>query len=313
VTAISAFTSISIMLLIILIGVGTSLKYPLTNESKKIFVSLMFNVAVPSLILNGIFHSDYDTSLIYNLIYIFVLSIVICCLGIGTGWIIARVLGYNSVKTRNIAVLSGLGNTGFIGIPLCQELFGPTGGLFAATYDSAVTIVIFTLVIALLRNQYHFTVRDIKPLLNVPFLAILISIWIIFFNIQPPLIVMEMTAVLAGLAVPLGMLYIGMLLPSIVKKKDKILDYRNLCIILAIKLVIFPLIVIFILSFLPLPDLMKRVIIIQVAMPTFMLAPVVFAKYAVNDEAEATLTTVVSTIIGMSTVTLIVFIGSKLI
>jgi predicted permease len=301
------------MLLIILIGVGTSLKYPLTSESKQIFVSLMFNVAVPSLILNGVFHSDYDTSVVYNLLIIFLLAFVICCLGIGTGWVIARVLGYNSIKTRNIAILSGLGNTGFIGIPLCQELFGPRGGLYAATYDSAVTIVIFTLVIALLRKQYHFSVRGIKPLLNIPFFAILTSICLIFLNIQPTLIVKEITGVLAGLAVPLGMLYIGMLLPSIVKKKEKLPNYRNMCTIMAIKLLIFPLIILFILSFLPLPGLMKQVIMIQVAMPTFMLAPVVFAKYAIDDEPEATLTTVVSTIIGMSTVTLIVFIGSKLI
>ena len=70
--------------------------------------------------------------------------------------LLAYLFGFRSLKARKMAILAGIGNTGFIGIPLCAQIFGPTGGLLAAIFDAGLDVVVFTLVIMFLQQGEKF-------------------------------------------------------------------------------------------------------------------------------------------------------------
>jgi malate permease and related proteins len=268
------------------------------------------NVAVPCIILEGAFKTKVGKEIIPDLIIIFIFSIIITILGLILGWVFARVFNYSSSNARKIAVISGVGNTGFIGIPLCASIFGPKGALFAATFDTGLGIILFTVVIALLQENYKFSLATLKQLINPPIISIVIALFVIITELQPPEMIKQLNGMLASLATPLAMIYIGILIRMMLKQK-KAMSISNLTVPILLKLIIFPIITILLVSFTNFSLLMKQIIIIQAAMPTMTFAPVLFARYTQDEEIGAK-AAVFSTICAILTVPFIVFLGSKL-
>lgn len=304
----TVLSSVSMMAIIILFGMIIGRTFPVTNESKQLLVIIIINIAVPSIILNGIFNVEMNDQLLSKMIVLFFMSILFNAIGIGLSWISAVILGFRTMSARKLAVLAGLGNTGFIGIPVCTSLFGPTGGLLAAIFDAGLDVVIFTLVPFLLNKDGRFSLRGLKAMINIPIIAIVVGISIAIIGYDPPSLVKNLAAALASLAAPLAMLYIGLLISAFFKEK-KVLPLRFISISLLIKLLVFPFIMIALLQALPVTDDLKLVALVQVSMPTFMLATILFARYG-QDEETAVMTTVYSTIFSLITIPLIVYIST---
>ncbi|QIZ06446.1 AEC family transporter [Priestia megaterium] len=298
-----------IMAVISVIGYIIAKTNEITDESKQLLISIMLNVAIPCIILDGAFKTKVGKELISQLIIIFIFSIIISLLGLQLGWIFARIFNYSPSNARKMAFIAGLGNTGFIGIPLCTAIFGPKGALLAAAFDTGVGIILFTVAIALLQENYQFSLTSLKQLMNPPVISIVIALFVIITGIKPPEIIQQLNGMLANLATPLGMLYIGILIRMMLKQKGA-MSISRLTVPILLKLIIFPILTIVLVLFTNFSMMMKQVIIIQVAMPTMTLAPVFLARYA-QDEEIGVKAAVFSTICAILTVPFIVFLGSK--
>ncbi|RBW70746.1 AEC family transporter [Bacillus taeanensis] len=297
------------MVVISVIGYMIAKNNEITEESKQLLISIMLNIAIPCLILDGAFKTKVGKELISQLILIFIFSIIISLLGLLLGWIFARIFNYSPSNARKIAFIAGLGNTGFIGIPLCAEIFGPKGALLAAAFDTGLGIILFTVAIALLQENYQFSLASLKQIMNPPIISIVIALFIIITEIKPPEIIQQLNGMLANLATPLGMLYIGILIRMMLKQKGP-MSISRLTVPILLKLIIFPIITILLVGFTNLSIIIKQVIIIQTAMPTMAIAPILLARYA-QDEEIGVKATVFSTICAILTVPFIVFLGSK--
>lgn len=299
-----------IMAVISVIGYFIAKTNEITDESKQLLISIMINVAIPCIILDGAFKTKVGKELMSQLIIIFIFSIIISLLSLLLGWIFARIFNYSPSNARKMAFIAGLGNTGFIGIPLCAAIFGPKGALLAAAFDTGVGIVLFTVAIALLQENYQFTLASLKQLINPPIISIIIAVFVIIAEIQPPEIIQQLNGMLANLATPLGMLYIGILIRMMLKQKGT-MSISRLTGPILLKLIIFPILTIVVVVFTNFSMMMKQVIIIQVAMPTMTIAPVLLARYT-QDEEIGVKAAVYSTICAILTVPFIVFLGSKI-
>ncbi len=299
-------STISMMAIIILFGVIIGYKYQITLESRKLLMLIILNIAVPSVILNGVFNTEIDNNLLSNVIAIFLISIIFNLAGIGVGWMSAILFGFRTDKAKKIAILAGLGNTGFIGIPLCATLFGPVGGLLAAIYDAGMNVVAYTLALFLLQ-QGKFSLKNLKEGINPPMIAIIVGMSIAIIGYQPPVIVKDLSGILAGITAPLAMLYVGILIPSFFREKKKV-EVRFVSIPLSLKLILIPVLLIVVTQFLPISTEIKQIIFIQVSMPTFMMATILFARYA-KDEESAVLTTIYSTLFSLLTIPLISYLS----
>ncbi len=298
-----------IMAVISVIGYIIAKTNEITDESKQLLISIMLNVAIPCIILDGAFNTTVENGLLSQLVIIFIFAVIISLLGLILGLFFARMFNYSSSNAKKIAFISGLGNTGFIGIPLCAALFGPKGALLAAAFDTGLGIILFTVAIAIIQKDYKFSLASLKQLINPPTISIVMALLVIIFDIQLPELFVQLNGMLASLATPLGMLYIGILIKVMLEQKGA-MSIRQLTLPILFKLIFFPALTIVLISLTNFSLLMKQVIIIQVAMPTMTIAPVLLARYA-QDEEIGVKAAVVSTICAIWTVPFIVFLGSK--
>lgn len=301
-------TSVCMMGIIIGIGALIGRRTPLTADSRQLMIMIIVNVAMPCIILDGVFQTPIDGKLLTQIFVIFLISVLLNCLGVLIGWIGAKSLKLPEKKRRELAILSGLGNTGFIGLPLCAALFGTKGALLAAVFDAGVDFVLWTVAVMLLQEKQAFSLKSLRSLLNIPMFAIIIGLTIAVLGVTPPQFVKKLTGTLAHIASPLAMMYVGMLIPSLLKSKKRV-PIPMLGLPITLKLFVFPLVATALLYLFALEKEIAQIALVQVAMPTIAMASILFARYAADEEMGA-MTTVFSTLIGLITIPAVVLVGS---
>lgn len=300
------FQTIILIGLFILIGAILARTFPFNDDTRSLFMSLIVNAALPAIILSSIFNVDITPERFRTLLFVFIISITINVLGIGLGYLFAFVFYRKSNQKNELALLSGLGNTGFIGLPLCAVLFGPEGALYAAVFDAGVDFTIWTVGAFLLQKKKQFNFRLLKAMINVPMIAIVLGLTSAFFSVKPPNLFIQLFDYLAALAAPLAMFYIGAIIMNFQRSRIT-QSIRKIWIPLVVKLIILPLSVAFIVLFLYFDAIVIQVILIQSMMPTITLASILFAKFS-GDEEMGAITTVISTLIALSTIPLMIYI-----
>jgi malate permease and related proteins len=303
----------SILLMAVIIGIGAVIGYrqPLAADSRQLMITIIVNVAMPCIILDGVFQTPIDDRLMLQIFVIFTVSVLLNCLGILIGWLGARTLPLSAKKRRELAILSGLGNTGFIGLPLCAALFGPKGALLAAVFDAGLDFVMWTVAVMMLQEKGAFSLKGLKAMVNIPMMAIVVGLASAMTGLTPPEPVKQLAGTLAKLASPLAMMYIGMLLPLLLRNKPQV-SLPLLGVPITFKLFVFPLSAALLLSVLHVDAEITRVAVVQVAMPTLAMASILFARYAADEEMGA-MTTVFSTLLALLTIPAVLMVGSLLI
>ncbi|SES38863.1 AEC family transporter [Salipaludibacillus aurantiacus] len=304
-------TSVAVMGFMIAIGFFFAMKVPITAEVKNAFILIVLNIAVPAIILDGIFTTDVTDELFTDALLIFAISVVFHLAALLISWTAVKLLGFDSLFAKKMAVLAALGNAGFIGIPLSAVIFGPVGGLLAAVFNAGLDLVIFTVVIYMLQSGSGLPVRKVaKSLANMPLMAVIAGFIVALTGFSPPEFLSQLTGHLAGLAAPLSMVYIGILLHHLFLKSGLAL-YRLIWLPVSLRLIIFPVLIMLVLSFTPLNDSLRHLVIILAAMPTFTLSAIIFGRYLPDgSEDTAVITIAASTLLSLATIPFIAFLSS---
>lgn len=300
--------AITVMTVIVIIGMIIARNTGVNDEGRKLITTIIINVAMPCLILNGIFRTPIDHRLLVEIVLTFVIAAVASLFGLVMGWIAAKICLLPKVKAAETAIVAGLGNTGFIGIPLCATLFGSKGALLAAVFDAGMDFTMWTAGIMLLQRSVNTSSASLRLLINLPFVAIVGGLSVAILGIKPPEILVSLTDTLAKAAPPLGMLYVGFLIPSLIQERKAVPVYR-VGVPVAIKLFIYPLSVALLIALLPLSEDIAKVVLLQTAMPTIAIAPILFARFSA-DEGMGALATVFSTLLSFGTIPLVFIIGN---
>jgi len=299
--------TIIVISLMVFIGAIISRTFAFNDDTQKMLISLIVNIGMPSIILANIFEVEFSDSIFHIILIVLISSIIINLTGIGLGWCFLCFFHRNSNKIPEVSLLSGIGNTGYIGIPLCALLFGPEGALYAAVFDAGVDITLWTVGVSILqKRKTFFSWKYIKSIINVPIIAVVIGMTALYFQLRPPKIFSDLITQLAGLATPLAMIYIGILVMTI--SRSNIKESTISWLPITIKLIILPILVAVVVSMYHEFNLIaSQVIIIQSMMPTLTLASVLFAKYSRNQDFGA-VTTVLSTLLSLLTIPLVLYI-----
>lgn len=300
------FQSILLIAILIFIGAMISKTFPVNHDTRQTFISLIVNIAMPSIILSSIFNVDITKDRFKLIVIVFILSIIINLFGIFLGRLFVQLFYPKSTKKAEIAILSGLGNTGYIGIPLCAVLIGPEGALYAAIFDAGVDVTIWTVATLMLQKKKSFNFSMLKAIINVPMIAIAFGLFSAYIGFKPGPLFVELFDRLAGLAVPLAMFYIGMTVMTLQRSKVS-QSSQKIWIPILVKLFILPIVVAIMITFTRLENFIIQTVIIQSMMPTITLASILFAKYS-KDEDMGAVTTVISTIVALLTIPLMLYI-----
>ncbi len=122
-------------------------------------------------------------------------------------YLVSRHLSVNENRKKLIVTMTAFANTGFIGFPLTEELFGVTGLIYAVVYNVAYNMFFYTVGIYLLSEDGKMRIQDFfkKEVTLTSFLGI----FLFLLNIPVPEVIVSTCQTVGSMTVPLSMIVIG--------------------------------------------------------------------------------------------------------
>lgn len=265
------------MLSLFCIGVIGYIMYKvkiLDDTSTVRFTKLILSITLPAQILTSFMNSR---GVISNKTVLYVFGVTLLC------YLMPGLLGAAFVfvirapkQQKGLYLFMHLfANVGFMGFPVISTIFGDAGMIYAVIFNVVFNVLVYSLGILLIGNSKETTGFQPKLLLNIPFIAALISIILFFTPIQFPSAVMSALDYLGNVTTPVAMLILGCTIASMPVKE--LFDDWRVYLFAAMRLAVVPLTVMLMLKLIGVKDpLISGVMIILTGMPvatnTTMLA-----------------------------------------
>ena len=238
--------------------------------------------------------------------------------GIAISSLIARVAGLQTKpEQRTFAFLTGLQNYAYLTIPLCFTLFdaGTTGVLFV--HNVGTEIAMWTLGIAVLTGSG--LAGGWRKILNAPLAALLLALALNFLGIvfTPPTpvaftgkIILTVIHWFGQSAIPLALLLIGAIVADHLDDARGGHAVRVVAVAALVRLGLMPVLFLLLAKFLPCSIELKRVLVLQGAMPSAVL-PIVLTKHYGGDARTALQVALGTSVIGLVTIPLWIRFGGQ--
>lgn len=222
-------------------------------------------------------------------------------------------------EQRTFIFLAGLQNYSYLTIPLCLSLFGPgtTGVLFV--HNVGTEMAMWTLGIAVLTGGG--VAGGWKKILNAPLAALLLALLLNFLglHLSPPAPAMVAgTIIRTGIhwlgqsAIPMALLMIGAIIADHFEEARGGSAARVALVSSLARLGIMPVLFLLLAKFFPCSMDLKRVLILQGAMPSAVL-PIVLAKHYGGDARVAVQIALGTSLLGMATIPFWIRLGEHLV
>lgn len=280
---------------------------------------LLMQVGLPALLLNSIFSLDIGGGVLADFFLMVLLSI---------GWFLLFALlsrGYALWKRLprgfgNMAEISMLStNNAFMGFPIALAFFGEKGLLFMVAHSLIMNIFLFSYGVYKLRRasktdeiKKRRPVSVIMEILNANVIAIFLGLALSLTGMVEyiPEAIRMVVSMLAGLATPLSMIYIGATLAG---SSISVLSHdRKIVAASVIRLTIYPAVILVLCLLLPISTIMSQILFLAAVLPTAAIVPVMTGTYANEEKEEATKIVLFSTVISLATTPLGVFLAINL-
>ena len=219
--------------------------------------SLILYVVVPCIMLVS-FTQEYSYDKFIGFFIALIASFVIIFIGIFAGRII---LGKDTGLEQYAC---GFSNAGIIGIPLVSSVLGTDYVFYVSAFFAAFFITTWTYGEYLIEGPGHVNLK--KVITNPVVISTVVGIGLFVFNVKLPDILKSACNSIGGLNTPLGMMMLG----TYIAKEDLGKMFKNkMCYLVSlIRLIIVPLICLFILKFVYVPfEQIKMVLLICACSP----------------------------------------------
>ena len=272
---------ITIISIVLMIGLGYFLKRIDFLSEKDIdpLNKIVMYILMPCMIFSALYSADM--SLLPTL---GILPFVILTASIGSGvisYIVLKRLHYDDKKIWSVLVTVMIANTAFMGYPVNLGVYGHPGFLRAIFCDLATTCM-FLLLSFVLVLKFGGTVKRAfrEILLFPPLWAVVLGISFNLLNIPIGPVLDKTVNYLADGAIPLIMISLGLSieLGGLARSKAMVI-FTSI-----VKLGVFPLIALIVVSLLGLTGLQHDVGIIEAAMPSGMLSLLLAITYKLDYE-----------------------------
>ena len=288
-----SISGILVILGMILVGFIIGEKGWFDDKSRGLLAKLVTQVALPCYMLYTITQRFTAADLLIMLpaLRFPALSMVVL-LGIATG--VARIFAVRQDRRGLFISMFFNSNTIFVGLPINQALFGDASIPYVLIYYMCNTTFFWTLGTYLIQRdgegEAQFDLKtSLKKVFSPPLMGFLLGLVLVMLQIKLPAFLASDLQYLGNLTTPLSMIFIGLSV-SHVGVKQLVLGKDQLLILLG-RFLVAPLLMATIVSWLPLPSLMKQVFIIQSAMPVMTNAPVVARLYGADSDYAAVMVT----------------------
>jgi predicted permease len=279
------------------VGIG----YYLGKKNPKIDTDFITNFAANIGTPGLIFFSITSTGVTFKLFSLYFGYAFIAILGFSLiGLIFLLILKKDLVTELPPFILP---NTGNMGLPICLFAYGSKGFGVASAVAAIIMLLHFTVGVFLAKKKF-----DANLIFKTPaFYAILFSVGFLYFELNPPIFLINLTMLLSYATIFLVLMSLGIALTRL-----KIFDFKNAVISSFSRVIIGPIIGYLVIKFFNLNGYAAGSLLIQCSMPSAVLTYLVgsmYSKKKVVDNIASMI--VVSTIMSFFTIPIVVFFALK--
>lgn len=287
----------------LVVGLGVLLRSRgwVTAEAEGSLFHLVINVAAPCLIFDSVV-SNAALRSPANLLGAPLVGFTLTLAGIAVAWLTGRAIGLGvGTGLRTFALTAGIANYGYLPLPIVDALWGPDVRGVLLVHNMGVEAAIWTggvLVISGLSLREGW-----RRLLNLPLLALVVSVAVNLAGLGPhvPEPVLAAVRWMGQMVVPLGLIMTGVSLQPHLGSPGALFVPRISLGSCAVRLLLLPLLFLVVAKVGPFPPELKRVIVVQAAMPTAVV-PIILARVYGGQPLTAVQIVLMTTLAAMFTI-----------
>ncbi len=251
------------------------------DSISKLIVSLI----LPCLIISSISRENFKPEIAGELLLVVLLSLFCIITLFGVGVLTAKLLKIpDSTKTVHELLLA-LGNVIFIGYPIVVAVYGDKGGFYTIIYWLFNDMFLWTVGVFLFAKNMAGKNNFLKKFLNINTISFVVAILMFLFRIKlPPLLDSAMSGV-GGLTTNLSMIFIGMSLATVDVRK--IMEKWWVIVIAPLKLLIMPIVFMFVFKYLGIDETILGVVVLEAAMPAQIVLAIVANEHKADSDYSA--------------------------
>ena len=196
---------------------------------------------------------------------------------------LCRLGKFEDKKGRIILSTIVFANTAFIGYPICQELFGNEGFVYAVIYNAFYQMFFFTFGINYIRGSKETNLFSI--LVTPVNIALVIMFVLIGLQIKLPLPLQDTLSSVGNMMVPLSMLVIGCSLVGM--KPAQMLADKSCYLISVMRLLVFPLLAFIVVRLMRVPEPVATIGVLLSGVPSGSMNVIIAKEYDCEPEFSA--------------------------
>ncbi|MDO8541933.1 MAG: AEC family transporter [Opitutaceae bacterium] len=264
-----------------LIGIGAVVRrvHWVEGEAEDSLIRLVVNVLYPCLIFESIAGNAALQSP-GNLILPPLVGFAITWLGFRSGLLVAKMIGLHvGTGLRTFALAVGITNYGFLPIPIMQSIWGPESLAILLVHNVGVEIAIWTAGVLVLSGESlrQGWRRLVSPIVITVVLAVACNL-----SGLTPHLPKVLTATIHALGVcgiPLGLIMTGVNLANYLGEPRELFNAKVSIAANLLRLGVLPVLLLLLARYLPCTPDLKRVIVVQAAMPAAMVSVIIARLY----------------------------------
>lgn len=298
------------VLLIAVSGIAIRKLNWLTEEADHSLLRVTINLLVPAFIFDKVLNNPalHRTE---NLFFPPLVGFSTVALGIGVGWLAMRLAGLKPDSSgRTFAFSTGLYNYGYVPLPLAMHLFDreTVGVLIVHNLGTEMAFwLLGTAVFAPAAKEPFW-----KQIFNPPLVAIVLTLSLNLTGgaAHVPEFVKYTAHMLGACAIPMGLVLVGAMIADHLNEFHSEQGWRVMGASCALRLGVIPVLFLLLAKFLPCSIELKRVILLQAAMPTAIFA-IIGARHFGGDEPTALRVVIATSALSFVTIPLWIRMGMK--
>ncbi len=249
------------------------------GEAETSLIRLAVNVCYPCLIFESVV-SNTALQKPENLLLPPLVGFVITFLGIRAGLLVAKMIGLHvGTGLRTFALAVGIANYGYLPLPIVDSMtaWGPDTRGVLLVHNVGVEIAIWTVGVLVLSGQ---SLREgWRRLVSPVLITLVLGVVCNLSGLAPHLPKFLMTTVhaLGVCGIPLGLIMTGVNLANYLNEPKELFDAKVSIAAMALRLGVLPVLMLLFAQYVPGSLELKRVLIVQAAMPTAVI-PIIIAR-----------------------------------
>ncbi len=294
--------SVISLFLIMLVGIYGSRKGIISQELNNGLIKILINIFLPFMVVSS-FTFTFGPSIKGNIIKGLYYSLGAYSILILASYILLIPIKGN--KKTIIHFSNVFSNTGYIGFPVLNAIYGPEGVVYGSIFNMFFVIFVWTYGLMLFKGHIEkdeLRKEVLKTLLNPSIIAVIIGVVIITFNIEIPRLLYSSINTVGSISGPLSMIILGAIV-SKGKIRSSLGDWK-LYYGLMVKMAVLPLILILI-SLFTHRDIVTNSVIIIASMPAATMTSI-FAESFNKEKDFASIMVLMTTLLSVLTIPILV-------